>query len=106
MVAVSVIVPLYKTEQFVERCLRSVMAQSFEDIEILCIDDCSPDKSAEIVERLMLEDSRIKLIRHDQNKGLGGASVRQIRCSSALKLPASRSYGYRSRPNRYRQPKS
>lgn len=70
---ISVIVPLYKTEEYLEKCLRSIMTQSFEDIEILCIDDFSPDGSAEIVERLAREDSRITLIRHEQNLGLGGA---------------------------------
>lgn len=73
MVTVSVIVPLYKTEKFVERCVRSVMDQAFKDIEILCVDDCSPDGSADVVKRLMREDSRIKLIHHARNKGLGGA---------------------------------
>ncbi|MDX0469438.1 glycosyltransferase [Sinorhizobium medicae] len=70
---ISVIVPLFKTERFVEKCVRSVMEQSFTDIEILCIDDCSPDNSALIVRRLATEDRRIKLIHHMENRGLGGA---------------------------------
>lgn len=70
---ISVIVPLYKTERFVEKCVRSIMEQTFEDIEILCIDDCSPDDGALIVRRLAAEDSRIKIIHHMENRGLGGA---------------------------------
>jgi len=70
---ISVIVPLFKTERFVEKCVRSIMEQSFTDIEILCVDDCSPDNSALIVRRLATEDSRIKLIHHMENRGLGGA---------------------------------
>jgi len=70
---ISVIVPLYKTERFVEKCVRSIMEQTFRDIEILCIDDCSPDNSAQIVRRLASDDKRIKLIQHVENRGLGGA---------------------------------
>ncbi|QIZ81387.1 glycosyltransferase family 2 protein [Thalassovita gelatinovora] len=67
------IIPVYGTERYIEKCVRSVMEQTFEDIEILCIDDCSPDNSAAIIERLAAEDKRIRLIRHDRNLGLGGA---------------------------------
>lgn len=70
---ISVIVPVHDTERYLERCLRSIMSQTFRDIEILCVDDCSPDGSTAIVERLMAEDPRLRLIRHDRNRGLGGA---------------------------------
>lgn len=49
------------------------MEQTFANIEIICVDDCSPDNSALIVRRLAGEDSRIKLISHTENRGLGGA---------------------------------
>ncbi|MCC5975007.1 MAG: glycosyltransferase family 2 protein, partial [Rubellimicrobium sp.] len=80
---VSVIVPLYKTEAYVENCLRSIMSQTLREIEILCIDDCSPDGSAAIVERLAEEDDRIVLIRHEVNLGLGGARNTGIRAARA-----------------------
>jgi glycosyltransferase involved in cell wall biosynthesis len=70
---ISVIVPIHKTEAYLEKCLRSVMEQTLREIEIICVDDASPDNSAAIVERLMREDGRIRLIRHDRNLGLGGA---------------------------------
>lgn len=73
MPKIAVIIPVFKTERFLERCVRSVMAQTLEDIEIICVDDCSPDGSLAIIERLALEDARIKIIRHDKNLGLGGA---------------------------------
>jgi glycosyltransferase involved in cell wall biosynthesis len=76
---VSVVVPVHNTESFLERCLRSVMAQTQDDIEILVVDDCSPDNSAAIVERLMREDPRMRLIRHEQNLGLGGARNTGVR---------------------------
>lgn len=70
---ISIIVPIYKTEAFLERCLRSIMAQTLSEIEIICVDDASPDQSAAIVQRLAREDGRISLIRHNSNRGLGAA---------------------------------
>lgn len=83
---ISVIVPLYRTEDHIERCLRSIMAQTVMDIEIICIDDCSPDGSAAIVERLQAEDGRIMLLRHDRNRGSGGARNSGIRAARAAYL--------------------
>lgn len=68
--AISVIVPLYKTEQFILKCLNSIQSQTFTDIEIICIDDASPDRSADIVKQCQAMDSRIKLIKHPNNLGL------------------------------------
>lgn len=45
---ISVIIPMYKMEKFIAKCLDSVCAQSYKNLEILCVDDGSPDKSAEI----------------------------------------------------------
>ncbi len=70
---ISIIVPIYNVEKYLDKCLFSIRNQSLKEIEIICIDDCSPDKSAKIVEKHQKEDSRIKLLRHDKNKGLGGA---------------------------------
>lgn len=70
---IAILIPLFDTEASVERCLRSAMGQTLAAIEILCIDDASPDHSAAIVQRLAREDGRIRLIRHPRNLGLGGA---------------------------------
>lgn len=70
---VSIVVPFYNVEPYIEECLRSIMNQTYKNIEILCIDDCGQDDSVGIVKKLADEDSRIKLIRHRKNKGLGGA---------------------------------
>lgn len=60
--AVSVIMPLYNAEKYVEQAVRSVMAQSFVDWELIVVDDCSRDSSAHIVEQLAAEDHRIRLL--------------------------------------------
>ncbi|MBQ7764198.1 glycosyltransferase family 2 protein [bacterium] len=70
---VSVVVPFYNVEPYIEQCLRSIMEQTYRNLEIICVDDCGQDKSINIVKKLAKEDSRIKIIRHKQNKGLGGA---------------------------------
>lgn len=72
MPTVSVIVPMYKVEQYLERCLNSIIGQLYTDIEIICVDDGSPDKSGEIAEDYATKDSRVKVI-HKENAGLGMA---------------------------------
>lgn len=72
---VSVIVPLFNKEPYVARALRSILDQSFQDFEILVIDDGSTDKSAEIVRRVC--DRRIRLIQQE-NGGPGAARNRGI----------------------------
>lgn len=70
---VSIIIPIYNVEPFIERCLISTISQSYSNIEILCIDDCSPDSSIRIAEKLAEKDSRIKCFNYQENRGLGGA---------------------------------
>lgn len=70
---ISIIIPIYKVEQFVSRCIKSVINQSYNNIECIIIDDCSPDKSMTIVETLVNNysgDIRFKLLYHDKNEGL------------------------------------
>ena len=73
---VSVIIPVYNVEKYVEECLRSVMNQTLKDIEIICIEDAGADSSKDIIKRLMGEDSRISLFVNEENMGL--ASVRNL----------------------------
>lgn len=70
MTKVSIIVPVYNVETYIDRCLRSIEEQTLKDIEIIVVDDCTPDKSMTIVERFAKEDSRFKIIKHEYNKGL------------------------------------
>ena len=72
-VKVSVIVPVYNVEKYIAQCLDSILEQTLEDIEIICVDDCSKDGSVEIVKDYMKKDSRIVLLSHEVNKGLSCA---------------------------------
>lgn len=69
---VSIVVPVYKVEQFLVRCVKSLVAQSYENIEILLIDDGSPDLCGQICDELMQTDSRIRVF-HKANGGLSDA---------------------------------
>ena len=69
----SLIIPVYNVEAYLTECLDSCVNQTFEDIEIICINDCSPDNSGIILESYAKKDSRIKIINHSENKGLGAA---------------------------------
>ncbi|WP_028329671.1 glycosyltransferase family 2 protein [Brachyspira alvinipulli] len=64
---ISIIVPVYNTEQYLKRCLDSVVNQTFKDIEIIIVNDCSPKNCNEIVKEY--NDERIVYIKHDINKG-------------------------------------
>lgn len=72
MPKVSVIVPVFNTEPYLKRCVNSLINQSLKDIEIILIDDGSPDNSPKICDEFAKQDSRIKVI-HKQNGGAGSA---------------------------------
>jgi glycosyltransferase involved in cell wall biosynthesis len=69
---VSVIVPVYNVEAYLRRCVDSVLAQTFTDIEIILVDDGSPDNCPAICDEYAGKDNRIKVI-HQKNAGLSGA---------------------------------
>lgn len=69
---VSVIIPVYNVEKYISQCLESVINQSYKNLEIICVNDGSPDKSPEIIRGYMESDSRIILI-NQQNGGLSHA---------------------------------
>ncbi len=70
---VSVIIPVYNVEKYLRQCLDSVVNQTFKDIEIIIVNDCSPDNSLQIIEQYQKKDSRIVLVDLKQNVGLGFA---------------------------------
>ena len=72
MTAVSVIVPVYNTEGFLQKCLDSLTNQTLEDIEIICVNDGSTDNSLKILEDNAIRDDRIKII-NQKNKKQGAA---------------------------------
>ena len=73
MPKVSIIIPVYNVEKYLKQCLDSVINQTLKDIEIICVNDCSPDNSSKILEEYACKDSRIKIINLEKNGGLGNA---------------------------------
>lgn len=75
MIRLSIIVPFYNVEKYIEQCIRSLYDQDipWEEYEVICVDDCSPDGSRAIVERLQKEYPTLKLLTHEVNKKLGAA---------------------------------
>ena len=69
---ISVIIPVYKVEKYIERCITSVKKQSYFNIEIILVDDGSPDNCGIICDKYAETDSRIKVI-HKKNGGLSDA---------------------------------
>lgn len=76
----SVIVPVYKVERYIKKCLDSIIGQSYKEIEVVLVDDGSPDKCPEICEQYAKRDSRIKVL-HKKNGGLVSAWIYGLRNS-------------------------
>jgi glycosyltransferase involved in cell wall biosynthesis len=70
MPKISVCVPVYNVEESIARCVESIQSQSLTDIEIIIVNDCTQDKSMEVVMKYAKTDNRIKILEHDVNRGL------------------------------------
>lgn len=69
---ITAVVPVYNVERYLTECVESIRRQSYENLEIILVDDGSPDNSGKICDELALKDKRIKVI-HQENRGLSGA---------------------------------
>ena len=68
---ISIIVPVYNVEKYLERCVGSLINQTYQNIEIILVDDCSTDSSGELCDTLSKKDDRIKVVHKPVNEGLG-----------------------------------
>lgn len=77
MYKVSILVPVYNVEQYIERCARSLFEQTYPDLEFVFVNDCTPDRSMEILEQVMKDypnrESAVKIINHERNRGVAAA---------------------------------
>lgn len=78
---ISIIVPVYKVEKYLNSCINSILAQTYENIEIILVDDGSPDQCPQICNEYKKKDSRIKVI-HQKNMGLSAARNTGIKNSN------------------------
>lgn len=84
---ISVVIPVYKTEKYIDRCLKSVTAQTHRELEIILVDDASPDHCPQICDEWAKKDNRIKVI-HTENKGVANAR------NTALKIATGDYIGF------------
>ena len=71
---ISVILPVYRVEKYIDACIRSVLAQNYRDFEIILVDDGSPDDSSQIAEELLKKDGKVLYqIIHTENRGVSAA---------------------------------
>ena len=69
MPEISIIVPVYKVEKYLDRCIESIRKQTFKDFEVILVDDGSPDRCPELCDAWSRRDSRIRVI-HKENGGV------------------------------------
>jgi len=69
----SIVLPVYRVQGYLRQCLDSMLEQSYPDFEIVAVDDCSPDRSGEILAEYAARDSRVRVVTAPQNLGLGRA---------------------------------
>ena len=77
MPKVSIVIPTYKVEKYIERCARSLFEQTLDSIEYVFVDDCAPDNSIAVMQKVLEEyphrKEQVKIIRHEVNQGVGAA---------------------------------
>lgn len=78
MALISFVVPVYQVQGYVRQCLDSILDQSFTDIEVIAVDDCSPDNCGDILAEYAARDGRLRVITLDRNGGQGPARNRGL----------------------------
>ena len=73
MITISLVIPVFKVSPYIERCLRSVIKQSYNHFECILVDDCSPDDSVAKCEKIIANYSgpiQFRILHHESNRGL------------------------------------
>ena len=100
MAKVSVIVPVYNVEKYLDRCMQSLLNQTLKDIEIIMVDDGSPDNCPKMCDDYAKQDSRVKVI-HKKNAGLGLARNSGLEVATGEYVAKGQCIGYISEPSKY-----
>lgn len=83
MPAISIVIPVFNVEKYLDECLETAVIQDFEDLEIIVVDDASPDNSIAIAEQYAEQDRRLKICHHATNLGLPSARNTGIAASDS-----------------------
>lgn len=81
-IKISIVMPVYNTEKYVERCIDSVLYQTYRNIELIIVDDCSPGNIKEIAQQYIQKDSRVQIVSHENNRGLFRARLTGAQCAT------------------------
>ena len=73
---ISIICRCFNVNKYINKCIQSILDQSYQNFEIVCINDCSTDNTLDILQKY--KDNRIKIISHNENSGIGYASITGI----------------------------
>ena len=79
---VSIVVPVYNSHATLPKCLDSLISQTYQNIEIICVNDKSKDNSIDIIREYQQKDPRVVLIDHEENKNAGGARNSGIKAAT------------------------
>ena len=79
---VSIVIPVYNSHKTLPKCLDSMIAQTYQDLEIICVNDCSKDNSLGIIKEYQKKDPRVKLVNHSENLNAGGARNSGIKAAT------------------------
>lgn len=80
---ISIIVPCYNVVQYIDECLYSLTNQTLKNIEIICVEDCSTDSTLDKLTKWKDKDTRIRIVKHEENKGIGTARNTGIKAAKA-----------------------
>lgn len=87
---ISVIVPIYNVEKYLRKCLDSLVSQTYSDLEIILVNDCSTDSSLEICQEYQQKCSKIKLFSNDKNRGLSYSRNKGVKGKQGKKSGGSK----------------
>lgn len=83
---VSILVPIYRVEQYIRQCTKSLMEQTYDDIEYIFVNDCTPDNSIEVLQGVIKDfprrSSQVHIIHHEQNQGVAGARLTALNAAT------------------------
>lgn len=83
---VSILVPVYGVEKYIAQCAQTLFGQTYDDIEYVFVDDCTPDNSVAVIQQVLAEyphrEQQVHIVRHDHNRGLGAARKTALEAST------------------------
>jgi len=75
----SIVVPVYNTASYLDRCINSILNQIFKDFKLICVDDGSTDNSMEILEKFKMTDNKVKIIHSEKNNGASVQETQELK---------------------------